>query len=137
MDTVAPPNPFRLEAYDYDLPPELIADRPIEPRDAARLLVVGERFEDRGIADLPSLLQPGDALVVNDTRVIPARLSGRRGAAQIELTLHMEEAPDRWRAFARPAKRLRRGDRIDFAPDRKSTRLNSSHIQKSRMPSSA
>ena len=116
MDTVAPPNPFRLEAYDYDLPPELIADRPIEPRDAARLLVVGDRLRDRGIADLPSLLEPGDALVVNDTRVIPARLSGRRGAARVALTLHMEETTDRWRAFARPAKRLRPGDRIDFAP---------------------
>ena len=116
MDQVAPPNPFRLEAYDYDLPAGLIAERPAVPRDAARLLVVGDEFADRTIADLPDLLAPGDALVVNDTRVIPARLIGTRGAARIELTLHMAEAPDRWRAFARPAKRLKPGDRIDLAP---------------------
>jgi S-adenosylmethionine:tRNA ribosyltransferase-isomerase len=67
------------------------------------------------VSDLPGLLEPGDLLVVNDTKVIPARLVGRRGRARIEATLHKREAADRWRAFVRPAKRLKPGDRIEFA----------------------
>src|SRR5262245_42842490 len=108
---------MKVADFDFDLPPALIAARPAVPRDAARLLVVGRGLEDRSIGDLPRLLRPGDLLVVNDTRVIPARLVGRRGAARVELTLHKKEAPARWRAFARPARRLRPGDRIEFAPD--------------------
>ncbi|MFO1060861.1 MAG: S-adenosylmethionine:tRNA ribosyltransferase-isomerase [Dongiaceae bacterium] len=82
---------------------------------SARLLYVGAGLEDRLGADLPGLLRPGDLLVVvNDTRVIPARLDGRRGAARIGFTLHKAEAADRWRAFARPAKRLRPGDRVEL-----------------------
>src|SRR5919206_3972352 len=101
--------------FDFDLPRELIAARPIEPRDAARLLVVrGEAPEDRMIADLPRLLRPGDLLVFNDTRVIPARLVGRRGAATLEVTLHRELGADRWLAFVKNAKRLEAGDRVDF-----------------------
>jgi S-adenosylmethionine:tRNA ribosyltransferase-isomerase len=103
---------MKVADFDFDLPPALIATRPAEPRDSARLLQVGARLEDRLVSDLPALLQAGDLLVVNDTRVIPARLDGLRGAARIELTLHKQEAPDRWRAFARPARRLRPGDRI-------------------------
>jgi S-adenosylmethionine:tRNA ribosyltransferase-isomerase len=103
--------------FDFDLPPELIAAHPARPRDSARLLDVGRRLVDRHVRDLPSLLDPGDLLVVNDTKVIPARLTGRRGAARIEVTLHRRVADASWRAFARPAKRLRPGDRIDFAPD--------------------
>jgi S-adenosylmethionine:tRNA ribosyltransferase-isomerase len=114
---------MRSDDFDFELPRESIAQHPVSPRDAARLLVVGETLEDRGMAELPGLLRPGDVLVVNDTRVIPARLFGRRGTAKVEVTLTAPEAtgPEgranggaRWRALARPAKRLRPGDRIDF-----------------------
>jgi S-adenosylmethionine:tRNA ribosyltransferase-isomerase len=109
---------MRTELFDFDLPPELIAQHPVRPRDAARLLVVREAMlQDRHVRDLPALLRPGDLLVLNDTRVIPARLSGRRGEAAIEVTLHKAEGGGRWRAFARPAKRLKAGQRIAFALD--------------------
>ncbi len=110
------------DPFDFELPPERIALRPARPRDAARMLAVGAPdaplLQDRCVADLPDLLRPGDLLVVNDTRVLPARLTALRrrsgGAeARLELTLHRREAPDRWRAFARPAKRLRPGDVLD------------------------
>jgi S-adenosylmethionine:tRNA ribosyltransferase-isomerase len=103
---------MKVSDFDFELPPALIATRPAEPRDSARLLHVGARLADRLVSDLPGLLRPGDLLVVNDTRVIPARLDGRRGEARVELTLHKADGPDRWRAFARPAKRLRPGDRV-------------------------
>jgi S-adenosylmethionine:tRNA ribosyltransferase-isomerase len=107
---------MRTADFDFELPPERIADRPATPRDAARLLVVRRTgFEDRIFRDLPDLLAPGDLLVVNDTRVIPARIEGRRGQAHIEATLHKAEALDTWRAFARPAKRLKTGDVIEIA----------------------
>ena len=105
---------MKVDDFDFHLPKALIADRPARPRDSARLLHVGKQLADRRVADLPDLLRPGDLLVVNDTRVIPARLRGRRGDAKVEVTLHLNEAPDRWRAFARPAKRLKPGDRIEF-----------------------
>jgi len=100
--------------FDFDLPAGLIAQRPAEPRDSARLLHVGASLQDRRIADLPDLLRPGDLLVVNDTRVIPARLFGRRGAARVEALLHKRLDARRWLAFARPGRRLREGDRLDF-----------------------
>ena len=100
--------------FDFDLPSSLIAQRPAEPRDAARLLHVGDRLADRRIADLPELLRPGDLMVVNDTRVIPARLYGQRGAARVEALLHKRLDGKRWLAFARPGRRLREGDRIAF-----------------------
>jgi S-adenosylmethionine:tRNA ribosyltransferase-isomerase len=103
--------------FDFELPPALIASHPARPRDRARLLDVADRLIDRSVAELPDLLAPGDVLVVNDTRVIAARLEGLRGGAKVEVTLHKREAPARWRAFARPAKRLRTGDVIEFAPD--------------------
>jgi len=107
---------MRVDFFDYDLPPELIAKHPARPRDAARLLdMTGAALADRTIRDLPTLLQPGDLLVVNDTRVIPSRLDGTRGAARIEATLHKRLGPGRWAAFARPAKRLRPGDEVTFA----------------------
>jgi S-adenosylmethionine:tRNA ribosyltransferase-isomerase len=106
---------MRTDDFDFDLPRELIAQHPARPRDAARLLEVGDALAYRAFRDLPDLLGPGDILVFNDTRVIPARLAGRRGAAAVEVTLHRAEGPGRWRAFARPAKRLKPGDRIDFA----------------------
>src|SRR5260221_10634799 len=102
--------------FDFELPQGLIAARPARPRDSARLLDVGERPIDRVVTDLPGLLAPGDVLVVNDTRVLPARLDGLRDGAAVEVTLHKREAPGRWRAFARPARRLRSGDTIAFAP---------------------
>ena len=103
--------------FDFDLPPECIAAHPVSPRDAARLLVVGDAPRDLTVRDLPALLEPGDVLVFNDTRVLPARLRGRRGEAKIEATLHKQESANAWRAFARPAKRLRPGDTVAFAED--------------------
>ena len=111
-----------LAAYDFDLPVTNIALRPAKPRDSARLLLVnrGEAgaLEDRIVSDLPSLLRPGDALVFNDTRVIPARLWGSRERAgstvRVEVMLHKRVAGDQWLAFARPGKRLAVEDRISF-----------------------
>jgi S-adenosylmethionine:tRNA ribosyltransferase-isomerase len=108
---------MRVDAFDFDLPKHLIADHPAEPRDTARLLVVGSGLEDRRVVDLPHLLRPGDLLVANDTRVIPARLVGRRRAAQVEVTLHRDLGGGEWRAFAKGAKRLKPGDRLDFGED--------------------
>ena len=113
---------MKLADFDYDLPAEAIATHPANPRDAARLLdLVGERMVDRHVRDLPSLLQAGDLLIVNNTRVIPARLSGRRGEARINITLHKHEKTDGaaniWRVFAKPAKKCRPDDIIHFAPD--------------------
>ena len=113
---------MRVDAFDFELPETLIALRPSRPRDSARLLVIkGASLEDATIRDLPHFLRAGDMLVVNDTRVIPARLMGIRGARsdnapaiQIECLLHLREGPVRWRAFARPAKRLRTGDTLTF-----------------------
>ena len=104
-----------VDAFDFELPPERIALRPASPRDAARMLVLdGAETHDRTVRDLPACLRAGDCLIFNDTRVIPARLEGRRGDAAIGATLHKREGPRRWRAFIRNARRLREGDRIDF-----------------------
>jgi S-adenosylmethionine:tRNA ribosyltransferase-isomerase len=109
---------MRVELFDFDLPPETIALRPAVPRDSARMLVVREnRLEDRGVSDLPAMLRPGDCLLFNDTRVIPAQLEGQRGDAQIGATLHKRERLRAWRAFVRNGRRLREGDRIDFGAD--------------------
>jgi S-adenosylmethionine:tRNA ribosyltransferase-isomerase len=112
---------MRVDLFDFELPETSIALRPAEPRDAGRLLVVrpGAPLADRAVRDLPDALRAGDALVFNDTRVIPARLNGvrtRPGAPgqRTEVMLHLREAPDRWRAFARPAKRLAAGDALRF-----------------------
>ena len=113
---------MRVDAFDYHLPEELIALRPASPRDSARLLLVDPAaeppFAERMIADLPELLRRGDALVFNDTKVIPAELRGvreRDGAkAQISVTLTGRLDANRWHALARPAKRLQPGDRIVF-----------------------
>ncbi|MFQ5785194.1 MAG: tRNA preQ1(34) S-adenosylmethionine ribosyltransferase-isomerase QueA [Alphaproteobacteria bacterium] len=108
---------MKVDVFDFDLPRELIAARPAVPRDAARLLEVREDgLDDRCVADLPKLLAPGDLMLFNDTRVIPARLVGRRGTATVEVTIHKAVGPALWDAFARPARKLRPGDRIDFAP---------------------
>lgn len=110
---------MRVDLFDFDLPPERIAQAPAEPRDSARLLHVPAAgdFADRGVLDLPDLLRPGDLLVVNDTKVIPTRLFGARAESggAIEATLVEERDPARWRAYCRPAKRLKPGDAIRFA----------------------
>ena len=110
---------MRLDDFDFELPRRLIADHPCEPRDAARLLLIpaSGRLQDRRISDLPTLLRRGDLLVFNDTKVIPARLVGRRGAASVEVTLHRDLGGGMWRAFAKGARRLRIGDRIAFGKD--------------------
>lgn len=109
---------MRVDAFDFDLPPERIALRPARPRDSARMLVVDAvekgALSDRGVCDLPSLLRAGDCLVFNDTRVIPAQLEGRRGEARIGATLHKRIDLRRWQAFVRNAKRLRVGESVDF-----------------------
>ena len=106
---------MRVDLFDFDLPAELIALRPAKPRDSARLLVVdGERISDRSVLDLPKLVRPGDVLVFNDTRVIPAQLEGRRGEASIGATLHKREGPREWWAFVRNAKRVRDGEIVEF-----------------------
>ncbi|MET1029119.1 MAG: tRNA preQ1(34) S-adenosylmethionine ribosyltransferase-isomerase QueA [Dongiaceae bacterium] len=112
--------------FDFDLPEALIARHPSNPRDAARLLHVGKTaLDDRLVRDLPALLQPGDLMVFNDTKVIPAQLFGERPArdvpggeaAKIEVTLHKRESLDCWRAFAKPGRRLKPGDEIRFGAD--------------------
>ena len=103
--------------FDFDLPPDRIAEHPVKPRDAARLLDVAERLHDRVVRDLPTLLEPGDLMVVNDTRVIPARLDGRRGEVPVEITLHKREGEREWATFARPGKRLKPGDVIAISDD--------------------
>ncbi|MCB4825206.1 tRNA preQ1(34) S-adenosylmethionine ribosyltransferase-isomerase QueA [Roseicella aerolata] len=115
---------MRTEDFDFALPEQLIAQAPARPRDAARLLVVRpDALADRIIRDLPGLLEPGDVMVVNDTRVIPARLRGRRGDAAIEIMLNRAEEGGQggtvWEALVRNARRLRPGDAIaiEGAPD--------------------
>jgi S-adenosylmethionine:tRNA ribosyltransferase-isomerase len=120
---------MRTDLFDFNLPADRIALRPQSPRDAARLLVVRPRgpgleagVDDRIARDLPGLLRPGDALVVNDSKVIPARLTGRRigrGDAEpiIEATLHRRLDGARWRAFVKPGKRLAPGDIVRFGTE--------------------
>ena len=117
---------MRTDLFDFELPPERIALRPLAPRDAARLLVVrpagAPPFSDQIVSDLPGLLRPGDVLVVNDSKVIPARLAGRRigrGAAEpaIEATLHQRLDGARWLAFVKPGKRLAVGDVVRFGSE--------------------
>ncbi|MGH6816671.1 MAG: tRNA preQ1(34) S-adenosylmethionine ribosyltransferase-isomerase QueA [Hyphomicrobiaceae bacterium] len=116
---------MRTDLFDFDLPPDRIALHPVSPRDGARLLVVrpGARIEceDRMVRDLPELLAPGDALVFNDTRVLPVALTGTRGRgtahATVGFTLLKRVDANRWRALARPSKRLIIGDRLCFAEE--------------------
>lgn len=124
---------MRVDAFDFDLPESRIALRPASPRDAARLLhVEGPAFGDFTVRDLPQLLKRGDLLVLNDTKVLPAQLSGERaarqgaGAVPIDVTLirRLSSDPDlgaRWQAFVRPAKRLRTGDVVEFDIDFRAT----------------
>jgi len=108
-----------IEEFDFDLPRERIAQQPCEPRDTARLLFIpgSGAFEDRQIRDLPALLNRGDLLVFNDTKVIPARLIGRRREAAVEVTLCHNLGGGSWQAFAKGSRRLRPGDPLVFAED--------------------
>lgn len=115
---------MRTDLFDFDLPPASIALRPVSPRDRARLLEVRPgatpELVDRQVRDLPDLLRPGDALVLNDTRVIPAQLHGRKlggDGARVGATLHKRLDGSRWRAFVRPAKKLRAGDVVRFGEE--------------------
>ena len=106
---------MRVDLFDFDLPPDRIALRPARPRDSARMLLVDQdKLSDRMVLDLPGILRPGDILVFNDTRVIPAQLEGMRGEARIGATLHKREGLREWWAFVRNAKRIRDGDVIEF-----------------------
>jgi S-adenosylmethionine:tRNA ribosyltransferase-isomerase len=110
------PDQNQLSDYDFELPEGLIAQKAVEPRDAARLLSVDAGgFCHMRVHDLPGLLQAGDVLVINTSKVIPARLYGRRGDAKVEILLHRREEGGSWEAFARPLKRLHVGDKILFA----------------------
>jgi S-adenosylmethionine:tRNA ribosyltransferase-isomerase len=119
---------MRVDLFDFELPPERIAHAPVTPRDAARLLhVTAEGLVDRTVRDLPALLSPGDVLVVNNSRVIPARLFTMVGGRQVEILLHQPQAkPEhgascQWLAFARPARKLKAGMRLSFAADFEAT----------------
>lgn len=113
---------MRVDLFDFELPQDRIALRPASPRDSARMLVVPptDAFEDKSVSDLPAFLREGDALVVNDSRVIHARLAGQRirgeASAHVEATLIERLDPSRWRALARPAKKLAIGDHVSFGP---------------------
>jgi S-adenosylmethionine:tRNA ribosyltransferase-isomerase len=109
---------LRLSEFDFDLPPERIAQHPAQPRDAARLLhVTAGGLADRTVRDLPGLLHAGDIVVVNDTKVIPAQLTATRGAARIGITLDRPRDDGAWQALARNARRLRAGDTLTFDGD--------------------
>ncbi len=129
---------MKTSLFDFTLPPECIATEPIFPRDAARMLVVGDELQDKTIANLTDYLRAGDVLVFNDTKVIPARLFGTRGLVKVEVLLHKRCHPElvegslqnndeishcvrddnnSWQCFAKPAKKLRIGDVVKFADD--------------------
>ncbi|MBD2259213.1 tRNA preQ1(34) S-adenosylmethionine ribosyltransferase-isomerase QueA [Pseudanabaena sp. FACHB-2040] len=113
-----PESNYSLTGYEYDLPPEKIAQNPVTPRDHSRLLVVDSptTYQHRIFRDLPDLLRPGDLLVLNNTRVIPARLYGHKanGSSAVEVLLLEEQAPQRWSALVRPGRRLKPGATIYF-----------------------
>jgi S-adenosylmethionine:tRNA ribosyltransferase-isomerase len=107
-----------INRFDFELPPDRIAHRPVRPRDGARLLCVRppphRSPEDRVVRDLPDLLRPGDILVTNDTRVIPAQLTARRGDARVGITLDQPHPDGTWHVLVRNARRLREGDSLRF-----------------------
>jgi S-adenosylmethionine:tRNA ribosyltransferase-isomerase len=110
---------MRVSDFDFDLPPERIALRPALPRENARLLVVGDRLHDHVIAETPNLVHAGDVLVFNDTKVLPAALTGKRigrlgTTPKIEVLLHQRVDNGKWTAFAKPVKKLAAGDRLQF-----------------------
>src|SRR3569833_2719974 len=114
---------MQASLFDFELPDDRSALHPAEPRDSARMLVVkpGEALEDRHVTDLLEILRPGDVLVVNDTKVLPAELKGTRvrgdARASVSFNLHKRVDTKTWRAFARPAKRLCILDRLELGDD--------------------
>lgn len=109
---------MRVSDFDFELPRENIALRPATPRDSARMLIVrGDVLTDEQVLDLPNHLKAGDVLVVNDTRVIPARLMGKRGDAKVEVTLHKQSGLNAWYSFVRGAKKLKPGQNVLFGDD--------------------
>ncbi len=128
---------MRVDLFDFDLPDENIALRPASPRDSARLLVVrpGEGLGDHVVSELPSFLRPGDALVFNDTKVIPAQLEGvrlREGGEEVPVsaTLHLRKGDNVWHAFARPGKRIKPGDELCFVSADGATTLSATVEEK-------
>ncbi|MBD2112726.1 MULTISPECIES: tRNA preQ1(34) S-adenosylmethionine ribosyltransferase-isomerase QueA [Cyanophyceae] len=116
----SPSDEYSLAAYQYSLPPEIIAQTPVTPRDSSRLLVVDSPTTHRHhhFRDLPTLLQPGDLLVLNDTRVIPARLPGYKpSGAQVEVFLLEDQGDNQWLALVRPGRRLKPGATVHFGPN--------------------
>ena len=105
---------MNVDEFDFDLPTSVIAQRPVTPRDSAKLLRVADGLSDHIVRDLPLFLQPGDLLVFNNTKVIPARIKGKRGNGKVEATLHKNISPDTWKAFARPGRKIKPGDRLFF-----------------------
>jgi S-adenosylmethionine:tRNA ribosyltransferase-isomerase len=106
---------MKVDLFDFALPEENIALRPARPRDSARMMLVdGDHLEDRGVRDLPTLLNPGDVLVFNDTKVIPAQLEGRVREARVGATLHKRHDLRSWWAFVRNARRVRVNDKLTF-----------------------
>ena len=108
---------MRVDAFDFALPAELIAQAPLPERDAARLLLVGETLADRHVCELPDLLEPGDLLVLNETRVLPTRFAAtrQRGQSPVQVTLAADLGHDRWSAFAKLGRRLVVGDVVTLA----------------------
>ncbi|MDR1615745.1 MAG: S-adenosylmethionine:tRNA ribosyltransferase-isomerase, partial [Syntrophomonadaceae bacterium] len=113
-------NIFKRAVYEFQLPPALIAKYPNEPRDLSRLLVLNRNngsIEGKIFTDIKDFLEPGDALVINETKVMPARLSGvKASGARVEILLLRQEAPDIWEALVKPARRLKTGSTVKFPP---------------------
>ncbi len=107
---------MKTSLFDFTLPDSLIAKYPASPRDSSRMLVVGDALHDKKISQLTDYLKPGDVMVFNDTKVIPARLFGKRGEAKVEILLHKQQE-NYWQCFAKPAKKLKPDDTIIFADD--------------------
>lgn len=114
---------MKTDCFDFNLPKELIAQEPCTPRDAAKLLHIGECLRNLTIRDLPNIMSSKDILVLNNTKVIPARLQGLRNKTSIEITLHKLNSDKTWRAFAKPARKLRTGDSINFSTNFSATVL--------------
>lgn len=114
---------MRVDLFDFDLPESSIATSPASPRDSSKLLRIGDTLTDMSVRDIPALLQPGDVMVFNDSKVIPARLHGKRGDINVEILLHKMIRDNEWLCFAKPAKRLKDGQTIVFADDFSATVL--------------